>query len=58
MEQPKKQRTPKQYDDILRGASKLTLAERVTLVQEIHKQNQMEAADLRAKADEAGKLVG
>lgn len=57
-DKPARTRTPKQYEDILRGAKLLTLKERVELVKTITGLNNAEAGDLKALADEAAKLVG
>ena len=54
----KKTRTPRSYDDILRGALSLTLKERASLVAAVSKANQEEATLLKQQADEAAKLVG
>jgi hypothetical protein len=53
----KKQRTPRSYDDIARGASKLTLEEKAQLRDQLIKEISEEAAKLQQAAENAAKLV-
>lgn len=55
---PVKTRTPRSYDDILRGALSLPLKDRANLVAAVTAANQEEAKLKRQEADEAAKLVG